>query len=56
MDPDSVVDRSIVTRDGEPAGLMVRRHPAWEKLPERFDRLSVELRPSLRTPERVGAL
>ena len=53
---DDTVERSIVVRDGAPVGYTMRRHPAWSKLPERFTRITAELRPSVRTPDRLDAL
>jgi len=34
----------------------MRRHPVWTKMPERYARLSAELRPSARAAERLDAL
>jgi hypothetical protein len=53
---DDVVDRRIVTRGTESAGYTMRRHPQWAKMPERFCRVSAELRPAVRTAERLDAL
>jgi RimJ/RimL family protein N-acetyltransferase len=49
-------ERLIATRDGEPAGVCVQGHPAWEQMPERYARLQAELVPEARTPERLDAL
>jgi GNAT superfamily N-acetyltransferase len=54
--PDDVSERTIALLGGAPAGYTMRRHPAWAKVPERFTRISAELRPSARTAERLDAL
>jgi len=53
---DDVIARTIVIRDGEPAGYTMYRHPAWTKMPERFARVTAELRPAFRSAERLDAL
>ena len=53
---DEVIDRRIVTRASEPAGYTMRRHAQWAKMPERFGRISAELRPGVRTAARLDAL
>ena len=53
---DDVVERSIVTRGGEPVGFTFFGHPAWSKMPQRFARLNAELRPGTRDAARLDAL
>jgi len=53
---DNVVERWIAMRDGRPAGALFHRHPAWEKMPERYGRVAADLLPALRTPERLDGL
>ena len=52
----NVIERSVVTKDGRPVGMATRRHVPWEKMPERYGRVSAELTPALRTRERLDAL
>ncbi|TMG33999.1 MAG: hypothetical protein E6H88_16105, partial [Chloroflexi bacterium] len=47
-DPDATVDRHMALRDGRVVGYVGRAHPAWEKMPERFDELAVDLLPTER--------
>lgn len=56
MASNDVIDRRIVMRGTEPAGYTLRRHPQWAKMPERFARISAELRPAVRTAARLDAL
>jgi GNAT superfamily N-acetyltransferase len=51
-----VTERMIALHAGAIAGYTFRRHPAWEKMPQRFGRVGAELQPSLRSPERIDAL
>ncbi len=53
---DAVVRRYLALQDGEPVGYATWNHVPWPKMPERFMRISAELRPALRTPERLDAL
>ncbi len=53
---DDVIERHIALREGAAVGHTLFRHPSWAKMPERFARITVELRPVVRTAERVGAL
>lgn len=53
---ESVVGRSIVLYDGEPSGYAIWQHPPWTNTPERFARLSAELRAPRRTRERLSDL
>lgn len=55
-DPTELIERMIALHAGTIAGYTVRRHPAWEKMPERFGRISAELGPAVRSPERIDAL
>jgi len=48
--------RLMALRDGRPVGSARWDHPLWEKMPERFIRITAELRPALRTAARLGAL
>ena len=50
-DPDDTVERFIALSDGRVAGKVGRFHPAWAKMPARYDRLSVLL-----FPDQLGAL
>ena len=51
-----VTERMIALHGEAIAGYTFRRHPAWEKMPQRFGRVGAELQPSLRSPERIDAL
>src|SRR5512132_1322763 len=51
-----VIERQIALREGTPVGYTMFRHPSWAKMPERFARITAELRPAVRTAERLGAL
>jgi len=53
---DEVIHRGIVQLGGEPMGYTMFRHPSWTKMPERFSRISAELRPTARTAARLHAL
>ncbi|HEV2250433.1 MAG TPA: hypothetical protein VGT60_07995 [Candidatus Limnocylindria bacterium] len=53
---DDVSERRIATHGTEVAGYTIRRHPQWAKMPERFTRIDAELRPAMRTAERLDAL
>lgn len=53
---DEVVQRDIALLDGAPVGYATLRHVAWTKMPERFARVSIDVRPAARTAERVAAL
>lgn len=53
---DAVVRRYVAQRDGAPAGYAAWNHLAWDRMPERFMRVSAEVRPALRTAERLDAL
>lgn len=48
--------RFIAMRDGAALGYTRWDHPLWDKMPERFIRVTAELRPAVRTAERLGAL
>jgi len=54
--PDDIVERTIVLQDGAPVGYTRFEHPAWAKMPERFAKISAEMRPTVRTAERLAAL
>ncbi len=51
-----VVERSVITRDRQRMGIATRRHTPWEKMPDRYGRVSAELMPALRTRQRLDAL
>jgi len=51
-----VTERMVAVHGGTIAGYTFRRHPAWEKMPQRFGRVGAELQPALRSPERLDAL
>jgi GNAT superfamily N-acetyltransferase len=53
---DNVVERWVVSHDGRPAGFAFTRHAPWDKMPERFGRVSADLLPAIRTPDRLDAL
>ncbi len=53
---DNVVERWIAMRDGRPVGQVFQRHAPWDKMPKRYGRVSGDLLPPLRTPERLDAL
>jgi GNAT superfamily N-acetyltransferase len=53
---DDVVDRRIVLDGGTAVGYAVCRHMSWTKMPQRFARLSADLRRAMRTRERLDGL
>ncbi len=53
---DDVVDRQIAMNGTQAVGYTMRRHPQWTKMPERFARIGAELRPAMRTAQRLDAL
>ena len=53
---DNVVERWVATQNARPVGLVFHRHAPWEKMPERFGRVSGDLLPAVRTPARLDAL
>src|SRR5258708_12033691 len=53
---DNVVERWIAMHDGRPVGSLFTRHAPWEKMPERFGRVSADLLPAVRTAARLDAL
>ena len=55
-DADNVIERWVATQHGRPVGLVFHRHAPWEKMPERFGRVSGDLLPAVRTPARLDAL
>ena len=56
VEPTELTERMIALHAGKIAGYTFRRHPTWEKMPERFGRISAELGPAVRSPERIDAL
>jgi RimJ/RimL family protein N-acetyltransferase len=55
-DTDNVIERWVATQGGRSVGLVFHRHTPWEKMPERFGRVSGDLLPAIRTPARLDAL
>jgi len=55
MDPSWTVERFVVEHDGAPIGLAQHHHAPWEKLPQRYGRLSAELLPGHRTDANLAA-
>ena len=53
---DNVVERWIAMHDGRPVGSLFTRHAPWDKMPERFGRVSADLLPAVRTAARLDAL
>ena len=53
---DNIIERWIVLRGGRMVGLAFQRHAPWDKMPKRFGRVSGDLLPDERTPERLDAL
>jgi GNAT superfamily N-acetyltransferase len=53
---DNVIERWVAMRDGRPAGQVFHRHAPWEKMPERYGRVSADLLPADRTAARLDAL
>ena len=56
VDPTATVRRLVALRGGKPVGLAGIQHASWDKMPERYARVTGEVVKALRTPERVGAL
>jgi len=54
--PDSTVERFIASHGGTEIGYVIRSHVNWAKTPERFGRISFEIRPPSRTAVRLEAL
>ena len=48
--------RFIALRDGAAVGYARWDHPLWDRMPERFIRISAELRPAARTATRLSAM
>src|SRR5207245_6199281 len=48
--------RCMALREGAAVGYTRWDHPLWEKMPERFMRVSAELRPAFLTAARLGTL
>lgn len=53
---DNVIERWVASRDGRPVGQVFQRHAPWDKMPTRYGRVSGDLLPRWRTPERLDAL
>ena len=53
---DAVVRRFIAERDGTPVGYALWNHLSWERMPERYMRVSADVRRPLRSAERLDAL
>ena len=56
VEPESTVERFIATHGGTEIGYAIRSHTSWAKMPERFGRISFEIRPPSRTAGRLDAL
>lgn len=56
VDPSATIERYVALQDGRPVGMASMSHVAWEKMPERFARISGDVLPTLRTADRVGGL
>ncbi len=56
VDPESTVERFIAAHGGTEIGYVIRSHPSWAKMPERFGRISFEIHPPSRTAGRLDAL
>jgi GNAT superfamily N-acetyltransferase len=53
---DNVVERWLAEQGGRPVGIAFHRHVPWDKMPERFGRVSGDLLPAVRTAARLDAL
>lgn len=51
-----IVERYVALREARPAGVVAQSHADWQRVPERFTRVSAELMPALRAPWRLEAL
>lgn len=56
VDADARVGRMIALRGGAPVGYLRWDHVVWERMPERFIRVTADLRPAARTAIRMSAL
>ena len=56
QDPEATVERFIASVGGAEVGFVSRSHESWAKMPERFGRIGVCLRPAAWSPARLDAL
>ena len=56
QDPEATVERFVVSVVGADAGFVSRSHESWAKMPERFGRIGVCLRPAAWSARRLDAL
>ncbi len=56
VEPESTVERFVASLGGKDVGYVIRSHASWEKMPERFGRISCEIHPGSRTAARLDAL
>lgn len=56
VDPTSTIERYVALQGDRPVGITTMSHPAWEKMPERYARVSGDVLPEVRTAERLDAL
>ena len=56
QDPEATVERFVVSVVGADAGFVSRSHESWAKMPERFGRIGVCLRPAAWSAGRLDAL
>ena len=56
VEPGSTVERFIASLGRDDVGYVNRSHANWTKMPERFGRISFEIRPPSRTAGRLDAL
>ena len=53
---DNVIERWVAMRQGRLVGQVFQGHAPWDKMPRRYGRVSGDLLPPVRTPERLAAL
>lgn len=53
---DHVIEQWVVTHDGTPVGMLAHRHASWDRMPKRYGRVTADLLPAFRTPERLHAM
>jgi len=55
MDPEWIVERFIIERDGQPIGFTNHNHAPWSKLPKKYGRLGADFLPEHRSDEAWAA-
>jgi mycothiol synthase len=50
-DPEWIVERFIIERDGQPIGFTNHNHAPWSKLPKKYGRLGADFRPEHRSDD-----